>query len=166
MNADAACHKARTKLDRRRGRSVYTAGIHQNDQIQGAPVRIQSLLASLLAAAMLSGSIGASAGVAEQNVRDAANGMLTKSVPPEPTCRADVTRPPPYPMLRGEGGGGLLGAGIGLASLAVLAASASMLSPPRHGDIFRPACESNRIAKSSSDTYPFATPSSAPMSTE
>ncbi|NIF89747.1 hypothetical protein [Burkholderia sp. Cy-637] len=125
-------------------------------------MRIQSILSAVLIATMLSTTLGAKAGIIEQNIRDAANGTLNKKSAPPARC-SDPARPA-LSMMQNEGGG-ILNAGIGLASLAVLAASVSLLSSPKHDNTFRSNCDSDRLAKSSSGAYPFAAPSSAPAPT-
>ncbi len=106
----------------------------------------------------------AQSGTVEQNIRDSASSALAKK-PFEAgvMCRGEPRGP--FAGVQNQGGGGVLGAGIGLASLAVLTASASLLSSS--GDLFRPACESRGTAAAGNGTkgLSFAAPGHTPART-
>ncbi|WP_246792048.1 hypothetical protein [Burkholderia perseverans] len=131
----------------------------------------RSVLPALLIGALLGTVPGARADVIEQNIHDAAAGTVKSQAGEPGRCRPSPGRAPvPAPMLHGEGNS-LFGAGMGLASLAVLAAGVSMFAPSKDPRdlLFAPPCDPKRIAKSSPDGYPFVPPSSAtapPAATE
>ncbi|MBN3726121.1 hypothetical protein [Burkholderia sp. Ac-20379] len=115
-------------------------------------MRIRFFLSSMLMGTALTMS-AAQAGVIEQNINDAASGELVKKpAVAGVSCQPNAARGPSFSQNTNSG----LGAGYGLASLAVMAASASLLSSVTHGEI-RPTCETSRIAKSS-EGFKFATP--------
>ncbi|WP_070107001.1 hypothetical protein [Burkholderia plantarii] len=129
----------------------------------------RSVLPALLIGSLLGAAPGARADGIERNIRDAAAGTVKNQAEEPARCRPSSGRAP-APMLRGEGNS-LLGAGMGLASLAVLAAGVSMFAPSKDPRdlLFAPPCDPKRIAKSSSDGYPFVPPPSAtapPAATE
>lgn len=118
-------------------------------------MRIRFLLPSILIGAALTTS-AAQAGIIEQNIHDSASGELAKKpAMAGVSCQPAAARAPSFSQNTNSG----LGAGYGLASLAVMAASASLLSSVSHGEI-RPTCETNRIAKSS-EGFRFAAPAPA-----
>ncbi|AJY63351.1 hypothetical protein [Burkholderia glumae] len=114
----------------------------------------RSALPALLIGALLGTAPGARADVIDQGMRDAAAGSTKSRTDAPARCR-------PAPLLRADGNS-LFGTGMGLASLAVLAAGASMFAPsgnPR-GLLFAPPCDPRRIAGTSPGGYPFVPPSS------
>lgn len=96
-----------------------------------------------IVAIMLSASTAADAGIAEQNIRDTANGAL---VP-----RTQLTVCDPRAFHRGalQSTGGLQGvatAGFGLASLAIVSAGVSMFTSRSHPDsLFASPCTTKDV---------------------
>ncbi|WP_414441583.1 hypothetical protein [Burkholderia sp. 22PA0106] len=113
---------------------------------------------SLLVIAILATASTANAGIAEQNVRDAANGLVA---PPalSTTCDPVAFRPNQYHSM--GAGEGLATAGFGLASLAI----ASMISSRKHADALLKSPCVTKPGVASNGTDPLAmqlTPSQFP----